>query len=270
MTPQERDLVTALLERLKRTPAQPKDPEAEQLIRQAMAEQPDAPYLLVQTVLMQDLALHQAQARITELERQCAEARAGQGKPAEQPTSFLGGLFGRGGQTGAPAGSGPAPGPWSRPAAPPQAAPPQQAQQGGPQYAPQQPYSQQPYGQGGMFGGGGGGGGFLRQAAATAAGVAGGALLFEGIQSMFGQHAGGMLSGASMQPGISETVVNNYYENDPAANAPQNAAWDQPAGTDQGADYASSDDQAYVQDADYAPDTDVASDMDFGDGDDYA
>ena len=33
-----------------------------------------------------------------------------------------------------------------------------------------------------------GGGGFLRSAAVTAAGVAGGALLIEGIQSMFGRH----------------------------------------------------------------------------------
>src|SRR5437867_10327549 len=36
--------------------------------------------------------------------------------------------------------------------------------------------------------GGMGGGDFLRSAAVTAAGVAGGALLLEGIQSMFGRH----------------------------------------------------------------------------------
>jgi hypothetical protein len=53
--------------------------------------------------------------------------------------------------------------------------------------------------------------GFLRAAAATALGVAGGQLLFQGIQSMFGQHAGSILAGQSMQPAISETVVNNFY-----------------------------------------------------------
>ena len=43
----------------------------------------------------------------------------------------------------------------------------------------------------------------------TAAGVAGGALLFQGIQSLFGPHDGNMLASVPMQPGISETVVNN-------------------------------------------------------------
>ena len=61
MTPQEKDLLTTLLTRLKNTAGQPKDPEAEALIRQSVAEQPDAPYYLTQTVLIQDLSLHQAQ-----------------------------------------------------------------------------------------------------------------------------------------------------------------------------------------------------------------
>ena len=61
---------------------------------------------------------------------------------------------------------------------------------------------------------GGAGGGFLRSAAATAAGVAGGALLFQGISSLFGNHyAGGLMSGG-MTPGLGETVVNNYYGDD--------------------------------------------------------
>src|SRR5216684_1098133 len=88
MVPQERDLITTLLARLKSTAGQPKDPEADALIRQAMVEQPDAPYYLVQTVVIQDLSLHQAQNRIAELE-QLATA-----KPTTRPTSFLGGLFG--------------------------------------------------------------------------------------------------------------------------------------------------------------------------------
>lgn len=65
----------------------------------------------------------------------------------------------------------------------------------------------------------GSGGGFLRQAAATAAGVVGGSLLFQGISSMFGPHyGGGFLDGTPMQPGLSETVINNYY-NDPGTTA---------------------------------------------------
>jgi hypothetical protein len=281
MTPQEKDLIAALLGRLGQAAGQAKDPEADQLIRQAMATQPDAPYLLVQTVLIQDMALHQAQGRLADLERQLAEAKTAQARPAEQPTSFLGGLFGLGSGAAAPPppASVPPAGPWSRPAP--------AAQQAAPQYAQQQPYAQQPYptqGQpmmapgmmgGGMMGGGFGGGGFLRSAATTAAGIAGGALLFEGIQSMFGGHGGGMLGGSAMQPGLTETVTNNYYENDPnSAGAPQATAWDQPVGVDPGVDYASANDPGDAPDP--GPDTDYASDTDFsgddggGSGDDYA
>jgi len=54
----------------------------------------------------------------------------------------------------------------------------------------------------------------LRSAAATAAGVAGGALLFSGIQSLFGHGFGGLggFGGTAFaaQPSITETVINNY------------------------------------------------------------
>ena len=69
MTPHETALVTILLERLKKTDSPDKDPEAETLIRQTTAEQPDSAYHLVQTVLIQDLSLHAAQNRIAELEK---------------------------------------------------------------------------------------------------------------------------------------------------------------------------------------------------------
>jgi hypothetical protein len=266
MTPQERDLITQLLGRLAQAGGQPKDPEADALIRQAVAAQPDAPYYLVQTVLIQDMALSNAQSRIQALEQQLATA-----KPAPaQPTSFLGGLFGGGPAATSPAsGSVPSAGPWSRPApvAPAQAAPQWQGQpaQGQPGYG-QPGYGQPMMGMGGPMMGMGGGSGFLRSAATTAAGIAGGALLFEGIQSMFGSHAGGILSGTAMQPGLSETVINNYYGSDPAAgNAPQTAAWDQ--GTD--SNVAPADDTAdsgVDPDPGYA-DQDVASDQDFGGGD---
>src|SRR5579862_8810345 len=111
MVPQERDLVTTLLERLKGMTGQPKDPEADALIRQAMGEQPDAPYYLVQTVLIQDLSLHQAQARIAELEQQLADANS----QKSSGTSFLGGLFGRRDAPPlAPATTTAPAGPWNR------------------------------------------------------------------------------------------------------------------------------------------------------------
>ena len=209
MTPQEKDLLTTLLDRLRNTPRQPKDPEADALIRQAANEQPDLPYYLVQTVLIQDLSLHQAQQRIGDLEKQVADAQQSAKPPAG---SFLGGLFGQRPPSPA-AGSSPA-GPWTRS---PQvaAAPPAEpyGQQGYSQPAPAQPMG----GAGSMLGAAGGamgGGGFLRSAAATAAGVAGGALLFQGISSLFGNHFAGGLTGAGMTPGLGETVVNNYYGSD--------------------------------------------------------
>src|SRR5271155_5925512 len=90
MMPQEREMIATLVERLKKAEGQPKDREAETLIGQATAAQPDAPYSLVQTALIQELSLHQAQSRIAELEKQLADAQAA----GARPTSFLGGLFG--------------------------------------------------------------------------------------------------------------------------------------------------------------------------------
>ena len=195
------------MNRLKKVTGEPKDREAEALIRQSIAEQPDAPYQLVQTVLIQDMALNQAQSRIADLEKQLAEATA-----RTQPTSFLGGLAGR-------AGTAPPFGPWGQAAQPPSNYTPANYEpanygQGGgyarPGYAPPPPLGGVQAGSGGL-----GASGFLRSAATTAAGVAGGALLFEGIQSMFGHHADGILSGVAQQPAITETVINNYYGDDP-------------------------------------------------------
>lgn len=186
MTPQERELLTNLVARLKQAPPTETDEEAVAMVRDLVRDLPDAPYLLAQTVLIQDYALHQAQSRIAELERQAQPQRAAGGG------SFLGAIFG----SAAPAR--------------PQPAPQQQAPaytQAPPNYAQAQP---------GPWGGGGGpfaqssGPSFLRSAAATAAGVAGGALLFQGIESLFGAgHGLGGFGGAA--PGLTETVVNNYY-----------------------------------------------------------
>src|SRR3984893_8679438 len=215
MDPQEKELLTTLLDRVKSAPRQDKDPEADALIRQAMAAQPDLPYYLTQTVLIQDLSLHQAQQRIADLEKQLTDAQQ-----AAKPTvgGFLGGLVGNHSPApaGGPAAAGPPQaGPWPR--SPQVAAAPPAQPYGQPGYAPQPGYGQQPMGSGmggGLMGGMGGGGGVLRSAAAPAAGVAGGALLFEGISSLFGNHYAGGLMGGGMTPGLGESVVNNYYGND--------------------------------------------------------
>src|SRR5215475_99390 len=153
MQQQERELIAGLFDRLQPFESQPRDPEAEALIKERGARQPASPYLLVQTVLVQEQALKAAQERIADL-----EARAG----AQPASGFL--------------GSAPNIGPWGRQAEPPRAPV-------SPTRSPlQAALSGQPAGSGG--------GSFLRTALATAAGVAGGALLFEGIRNLMGGNPG--------------------------------------------------------------------------------
>jgi uncharacterized protein len=164
MQSEERELITGLFGRLQPFESQPRDGEAEALIKELAVRQPAAPYLLVQTVLVQEQALKAAQERIAEL-----EARAG---AAPAASGFL--------------GNAPKISPWGAPAAPaaPRASVPTTRSPLQAAVGPQQ----------------GGGGGFLRTAMATAAGVAGGALLFEGIRGLMGNNPGPFGQAAAAQP----------------------------------------------------------------------
>lgn len=208
MTPQERDLIQGVFDRLARAGTGPKDPDAEALIRDGVRRLPDAPYALVQAVIVQEMGLNQATQRINDLQRQLDEARSATA-PAGGGGSFLGnaGPWGGGSvpRSGQPAPQTPSPvwGPQpAAPAAP--AASPWAQQQQQQQVAPM--------------------GGFLRNAATMAAGVAGGTLIAEGLSSLFGGHhfgggyGGGGFAGGSPwgggQGGVVEenvTTVNNYY-----------------------------------------------------------
>ncbi|EJW12887.1 hypothetical protein A33M_1449 [Rhodovulum sp. PH10] len=79
MTPQEKTLVAALFDRLATLEREPRDPDAEQAIRDGLGRAPHAVYALVQTALLQDEALRRAHERIAELEAGHAEERAPQG-----------------------------------------------------------------------------------------------------------------------------------------------------------------------------------------------
>lgn len=266
MTPEERTLLTDLFHHLREVEGQPRDAEAEALIRQSVQAQPYAPYYMAQTVLVQQQALTAAQQRIEQLERQLKEAQ--ERPPAQAPAS--GGSFlsnalglGRSGWGGARSDDRPAPqptatrGPWGAPA---------------PAYAPPQPgfgqpgYGQPGYGQPGSAGYAQPayapqayaprGGGFLAGAAQTAAGVAGGMLAASAISSLLSHSPGpfGEAAAASTAAApVGDTVINNFY-GDSAAPA-RDVAYDQGGGGgggDQGADY---------QDAGYQSD-------DYGGGDD--
>ena len=64
MQSEERELITGLFGRLQPFESQPRDGEAEALIKDLAVRQPAAPYLLVQTVLVQEQALGSLQARV--------------------------------------------------------------------------------------------------------------------------------------------------------------------------------------------------------------
>jgi hypothetical protein len=189
MTPQERQLIDDLFDRLGKLETAPRDPEAMSAIMQGLRTAPNAVYALVQTALVQDEALKRAHDRIQEL-----EAVAGQQQPQQQSGGFLDSMrdaiFGGGQGQSQGHGSVPpvrAPDMGSRPVwnsgqvmqqGQPQGYGQQgygQPQYGQPQYG--QPYGQQP---------GGGGGSFLGTAAAAAAGVVGGGLLLSSIRGMMG------------------------------------------------------------------------------------
>src|SRR5437868_9069834 len=124
MTPQERKLIDDLAARIAQTQVGQKDTEAEALIRQEVGSVPDALYILVQTVLVQTMALEQSKAQIADLQQKLASAQA---NPPAAPTSFLGSLFGS--HPAKPAAGPPPPQPAGTYAAPPppgawQSAPP--------------------------------------------------------------------------------------------------------------------------------------------------
>jgi hypothetical protein len=189
MTPQERQLVDDLFDRLAKVESAPRDPDAIAAMQEGLRKAPNAIYALVQTVLVQDEALKRANARIQELE----QAHTGE---QQQSGGFLDSMrdsiFGKEQRGSVPNVPPPAP---SRPVWN-SGQVLQQSQGGGhfdqgpyPQGGPGG-YGQQGYGQGGLgappFGGGGSS--FLGTAAATAAGMVGGSLLLNSIRGMMGGH----------------------------------------------------------------------------------
>ncbi len=185
MSPEERQLISGLFDRINAASGAPRDAEAETMIAEGVKRAPHAAYVMAQAVIVQEEALKAASGRIEQLE---ARVRELESKPA--PTGFLGGigggLFGAGRTaSGVPAvpasSSAPAPStgsPWNRGgAAQTQQSFQQQPMGMTPQVQPQQAA----------------GSGFLGNALATAAGVAGGALLFHGLQSAFSNHSSSIL-----------------------------------------------------------------------------
>lgn len=270
MTPQERQLVDELFDRLSKLENAPRDPDAIAAISDGLRKAPGAVYALVQTTLLQDEALKRAHNRIQELEAAHApeQAQSGGFLDTMRDTLF---------------GSSPSRG--SVPNVPPRDSRPvwnsgQAMQQAQPGYG-QPPYGQA-YGQGQGYGQGappvgGGGGSFLGTAAAAAAGVVGGSLLLSSIR--------GMMGGGSHQAFGDTTIIEERGGGSPWSGGDQSGgslardAGLNDIGSDRESrqdshqglfDQASNDRDGNDQDDDNNDNgnTDLADDSDFGGGDD--
>jgi len=227
VTAEEQHLLADLARKISQTPPPQRDPEAEDFIRTNIGSRPDALYLMTQTVLIQNMAIQQAQQQIHDLQQRTQQ------QPPATTGSFLGSSLGQ---------------------------PPQYGQQ--PSFgSPQPPQAYAPPSPGLGFGQGSSGPGFLRGAAQTAAGVAAGALAFEGIRSMFSHPGFGLGSGLGMgQAGfmggggapIEETVVNNYYDSPrEGRHHAEHLADASHDNSDNQSDVSDNDDNVQTQDVDY-------------------
>lgn len=154
MSPSDTQMLHDFLGQLIQARGIKKDPEADALIQRAVAQQPDAAYLLVQRVLLMEQALDSAKAQIAALESQLHQQQ-------RQGGSFLD------------------PHSWGN-----------RRHVSHPQSHHMHYQHAMPGSMGGGFLRGGGGGGLLGSIAATAAGVAAGSFLFHGLDNLFHDHDG--------------------------------------------------------------------------------
>ncbi|MGX9218082.1 DUF2076 family protein [Massilia varians] len=159
MSPSDTQMLHDFLGQLVQARGIKKDPEADALIQRAVAQQPDAAYLLVQRVLLMEQALDSAKSQIAALESQLHQ---------QQQQTSRGGFLD--------------PYSWGS-----------RRHASHPQSHHMHYQHAMPGSMGRGMGGflrGGGGGGLLGSIAATAAGVAAGSFLFHGLDNLFHDHDG--------------------------------------------------------------------------------
>jgi uncharacterized protein len=181
MTPQERDVISGIFDKLKSAASQPRDPEVERLIAEKIAAQPYAPYAMAQSVYVQEQALLNLQQQVEALQAQVVQL---QNQPQAPQGGFLSGIFGA-----KPAATTSVPNAGRPIGVPPGFQSGAMQAQASPQGAVQPQTNQPPAGPWG--GQPRQGGGFLQTAMATAAGVAGGVVLGNVLMNAFsGDKAG--------------------------------------------------------------------------------
>jgi hypothetical protein len=265
MTPQERQMIDDLFDRLARLESAPRDPDAAGAITQGLRQAPNAAYALVQTVLVQDEALKRANSRIQELEAAGAGAQRPSGGFLDSMRETI---FGQ----NPPRGSVPNVRPPEMTSRPVWNSGQVMQQPQSPGHYEQAPYGQPAYGQ--AYGAPQsplGGGSFLGTAAAAAAGMIGGSLLLGGIRSMMGGSHYGFGDAAGLDKGASQTPWSDQSGSALAHDAGINDIGSSAGRADDNSraglfDTASNDDEDNDRD-----DTDPDSDDFSGDGDsDYA
>jgi uncharacterized protein len=284
MTPQERQLVADLFDRLASLEPEPRDPDAERVIAEGFRRAPHAAYALVQTVLVQDEALKRANARIEELQAMGAEEPPRQGGFLDNMRDTLLGRDDRRGSVpsvragglGSSGVWGPGPAAGAGAGAPPMGGQPMGGQpMGGPPMGPGMGAAPMGPGTPGF-----GGGSFLGTAAASAAGAIGGAMMLNGIRSMFGHSPGstGGAGGASALASGGESPWGGSAANSDLAReagldhvggdkSGASDSGDRHAGLFGGDDQHGDDHHDPENDGSFDDDTDVAGDWDGGDSD---
>ena len=201
MTPEERQLISGLFDRMRSYGAPDKDREAEALIAQSVRANPDATYMLVQSVLVQEQALEATNSRVQELEDQLRAMEGGRPRGAAPAASSVV-------ETGA-VGAARSPDPACPRSARGQRLLPTRARShalvAGRTRSPSR-NSRPPAPSGG---------GFMKSALATAAGVAGGMVLADSLRNMLG---GGAHASPSTLAGPREGADPKYQDesdNDP-------------------------------------------------------
>lgn len=238
MTPQETQWLDDLLQRLAAVQGVQKDPQAVAMMRERLASQPDAIYLLVQRVLLLEHALQDAQAQIARLSQAQQPPGGGSllgGAPgidwgrqpqASQTTAQPGAHDADRYAPGAPPARTAAPGWRERVFGAPAAAAAAPAASSGP--------------------------GLLGTAASAAAGVAGGMFLFNGIEHLLGGRGAsggnGLFGGGpGGTPMAVENVTQNFLDN---AGPGRASAADGALARDAGADWDGFDDAGNFDDGD--------------------
>ena len=183
MNNQEQAQLTQFLNQLVDVKLTEKDSAAETLIREAIARQPDAAYLLVQRCLLQDQAVATAQTKINTLEHQLQQQR-----PTTPTGSFINGD------------------PWAQTSGNSNGVPGANSYQ----VPNAQAFSRTPP----QNQGAGIGSSFLGNIATTAAGVVAGSFLFQGIENLMGHHQSAFGQQASSDQPTEQNIVNNYYGDD--------------------------------------------------------